>query len=91
MWDEQHTRKPALSLRLSALLRLRATQRAQARLLFQDPPRTARRSYRAAPPARRPATGFYASCATSARRVAPPKENRAALRAATVNSEPVFQ
>ena len=42
MWDAQRKRKPRLLLRLFGLLLLRLAARALFRLLFQDPPRTAR-------------------------------------------------
>ena len=44
MWDEHNTRKPTLLFRLFGLFLLRMAERALAWLLFQDPPRSTRRS-----------------------------------------------
>ena len=49
MWDKLTTRKPMLLLRLFGLFLLRYATRALSRLLFQDPPRTTRRSVTGSP------------------------------------------
>lgn len=43
MWTERNTRKPFSLLRLSGLFLLRDTASAEPGLLFQEPPRSARR------------------------------------------------
>lgn len=51
MWDAHTNRNPMLLFRLFGLFLLRLAQRALFRLLFQDPPRTARICHQGAPPA----------------------------------------
>ena len=58
MWDAHTNRKPMLLFRLFGWLLFRLAQRALSRLLFQQPPRTARVCSQEAPPAEAGSTLF---------------------------------